>query len=82
MLGPVGSDDFEVWPENWQVVEVFYALTTQWRVSLGWRGKVYQGLDYTAVESVLRMLKVRNRAEVLSGLMVMEGAALKVLNRT
>ena len=43
------------------------------------RGVIYQGLDYTAVESVLRTLKIRDRAEVFNGVRVMEAAALEVL---
>lgn len=64
MLGPAGSDEFEVWPENWPVLEVFSALSTQWRVIAGIGGVIYQGLDYAAAESVLRLLKTRDRREV------------------
>lgn len=42
---------------------------------------VYQGLDYAAVESLLRLLKIPARQEVFNGLQVMEIPALKELNR-
>lgn len=53
-------------------------LSTQWR--LGAMGGV-MGLDYPAVESVLRMLKIKDKAEMLDSLRVMEIAALEEMNR-
>lgn len=61
-------------------MRVFTLLETQWRVISGMAGMVYQGLDYAAVESLLRLLQIKNRAKVFEGLRVMEGAALSVLN--
>jgi len=71
---------FEVYSENWQILELFISLTTQWRMHLGIGGVVFQGLDYIAVESVMRMLKIKAKAEVFNGLQVMEKAAMEILN--
>jgi len=68
---------FEVFEENWPAVEVFLRLATQWR--LGAMGGVF-GLDYTAVEAVLRMLRTDNPREIFDSIQVMEYAALPVLN--
>lgn len=81
MLGNTGADEIPVWPENWQALEVFLACSTQWRYITGYGGVVCQGLDYPAVESILRLLKIDNGCEMLNALQVMEIAALPVLNR-
>lgn len=47
----VAERPFEVWPENWPAWEAFHLCTTQWR-SAPMGGLL--GLDYTAVEIVLR----------------------------
>lgn len=80
MLGPAGTEDFEVWPDNWATVEVFLCCATQWRVVAGMGGLLYQGLDYPAVESVLRLLKIEDVGDIFNGLRVMEKAAGEVLN--
>lgn len=71
---------FEVFPDNWQAVSAFDALSTQWRT--GFSGPT--GLDYNAVPFVLRMLRVP-RAEwpdLFSDLRVMEEEALKMFNES
>ncbi len=62
-------------------MRVFTQLETQWRVVAGMAGMVYQGLDYAAVESLLRLLKIPDRQAMFNGLQVMEQAALKELKR-
>lgn len=45
--GPVEDKDFEVWPDNWQAVIVFSALTTQWFVGMnGPTGLRYEALPF------------------------------------
>lgn len=39
------------------------------------------GLDYSAVESVMRIRRMRGRAALFDGLRVMERAALRELNK-
>lgn len=64
--------DFEVLPENWPVVQAWLRVQTQWRMSFG--GPV--GLDYPAVESVLRRLDPRGWEALFDGVQVMEFAVL------
>lgn len=71
------EEHFEVWPENWEAVQLFLRLSSQWRY--GAMGGVI-GLDYPSVESVMRMLRVKDKATMLDELQVMERAALEVLN--
>lgn len=68
---------FEVLEENWETVELFLRCGTQWRVQEG----VIRGLDYCAVESVARMLKIEDIETVFLGVQIMERAALMILNK-
>jgi len=76
------SQDCLVWEENWQAVSVFLSLRTQWRMHVGMAGAIYQGLDYGAVEAVLRLQRVPRQywPALLDDLLVMEAAALPLLN--
>lgn len=70
-----------MWPENAQAVEVFcYHCATQWRVATGMSVAVL-GLDYAGVWAMLNGLRIRNRRALFEDLVVMERAALGVLNR-
>lgn len=66
-----------MWEENWPVVEMFLRLQTQWRTSMG--GVI--GLDYMAVEWLLRLYEVEDQRSMLEDLQTMEGAALSVINK-
>lgn len=66
-----------MWEENWQVVEMFLRLQTQWRTSMS--GVV--GLDYGAVQWMLRLYEVEDQRSMLEDLQVMEGAALNMMNK-
>jgi hypothetical protein len=71
-------DEFEVWEENWPVVELFLRVQTQWRT--GMSGVV--GLDYTAVAWVLRLIaEEANHRALLEDLQIMEGAVLAYIAR-
>ncbi len=63
--------------ENWAVVEMFLRLQTQWRTSMS--GVL--GLDYVAVEWMLRLYGVEDQRSMLEDLQVMEGAALTLINK-
>lgn len=77
--------DFSVYPENWQAVQVFLAMSTQWRTvafsSVGGARLIQTGIDYTALEPVLRLLgvKPKRRAALFQKLRIMEEAALDAL---
>jgi hypothetical protein len=66
-----------VFEENWAVVEMFLRLQTQWRMSMS--GVL--GLDYVAVEWMLRLYGVEDQRSMLEDLQVMEGAALTLINK-
>lgn len=71
------AEDFEVFPENWPVVDLFLRLQTQWRFTgMG----VAAGLDYTAVDVVMRRLRIEDLdGSIFAGLQVMEVAALNAV---
>ncbi len=74
----------EVWPANWTAVQVFCACATQWRWLAGMAGAIRLGLDYPAVEAVLRMRRVppRERPDVLARVQTLEIEALRVWGRS
>lgn len=72
------EEDFAVYPENWEAVQLFLKLGTQWRV--GAMGGFF-GLDYSSVESTMRICRVRKKRKVFEQLRIMEVAALPVLNK-
>lgn len=69
-------DNFEVWEENWQALEIFAQCQTQWRTSMS--GLV--GLDYTAVAWVLRLNQVEDELLTLQKLQIVEATVLKLMN--
>ena len=70
------SDDFEVWEENWPVLEMFLRCQTQWRTTMS--GVL--GLDYAAVAWVLKLYEVEDQRSMLEDLQVMEAAAMVTIN--
>jgi hypothetical protein len=74
-----------VYEENWDAVQVFSALSTQWRMSafsgFGVARLVHTGIDYGAIEPVYRLLGIAraSRAAIFQQLRVMEEAALDAL---
>jgi hypothetical protein len=74
-----------VYPENWPAVQVFLALATQWRVvamsTMTTARLIQTGLDYTAIEPVMRLfgVKPKRRAAIFQKVRAMEAAALDVL---
>lgn len=69
-------EDFEVFEENWLVVEMFLRVQTQWRTTMN--GLL--GLDYGAVAWLLRLYEVEDPRALLEDLQVMEAAALLSIN--
>ena len=70
------NDDFEVWEENWPVLEMFLRCQTQWRTTMS--GVL--GLDYAAVAWVLKLYEVEDQRSMLEDLQVMEAAAMVTIN--
>jgi hypothetical protein len=72
------GDAFEVWDCNWQSLECFLALETQWNTSAGNGVMVKTGLNYPAVDVVMRRMNAKRR--VFADLRHMERAALIIFN--
>jgi len=70
------SENFEVWEENWPVVEMFMRVQTQWRTTMN--GVL--GLDYAAVAWQFMMYEVKDQRALLEGLQIMEAAAMLTIN--
>jgi hypothetical protein len=70
----MGSDEFEVWPDNWQALDVFMSMGTQWRTGVAGA----TGLDYGVLPDVMRLRGVpkSDRPEVFDWIRLMEGEAL------
>ncbi|WP_198116934.1 DUF1799 domain-containing protein [Massilia rhizosphaerae] len=73
--------DFEVWPENWLIVEVFMAMSDQWIWTGGMESR-RAGLNLCALPVVYEGLAIsrKQRPEVFQGLQVMASAALGVMH--
>lgn len=70
-------EHFEVWPENWDAIDMWLRVQTQWRTSTG--GAI--GLDYSVLAWFFKMYAVEDQRALLEDLQIMEGAALAVMNR-
>jgi hypothetical protein len=69
-------EHFEVWEENWTVVQMFLRCQTQWRTTMN--GVL--GLDYGAVAWLFKMYAVKDPRELLEDLQIMEAAAMLTIN--
>ena len=73
---------FEVWPENDLSLGVFLTCSTQLRYRTVGQGSIVSGLDYTAVETVLRPRKVCEKSRIFDDVRHMEMAMLEQINET
>lgn len=76
---PATPAHYEVWPENWEAVLAFIACGTQWR-RLAVAPYRLAGLDYAALEAVLRLRRVKDRRDVFERVRVLEQAVLQQQN--
>ena len=69
----------EVWPDNAMSVNVFIAMSTQWRV--GMSGPT--GLDYNALPSVMKLVGVpkKSRASVFDDVRTLEDSAMETMKK-
>ncbi|MDE2595951.1 MAG: DUF1799 domain-containing protein [Sphingomonadales bacterium] len=79
------DDDFDVWPENWEPLQAFLQVSTQWRVASRGGGmepvQVYWiGLDYAAVAAFFSGAGISAGPDIWQGLRVIEAAARNRLN--
>lgn len=70
------QEDFEVWDENWEAMMMFLRMQTQWNVSMN--GLV--GLNYQALETLIRLYKIEEPLELFEKVQVIERAALVKMN--
>lgn len=68
------AEPYVVWPENWPVLQLFLRLSGEWRRTT--RNRVHS-LPVQAVESAIRLMGLRPRAQVYEQLHEMELAALE-----
>jgi len=75
------SPEIEVWPDNAQSLNVFIAMSTQWRRA-GQSG-IAVGLDYSVLPEIWRLTKTPRdqRSEIFENLRVMEDAALTQMGK-
>ena len=75
--------DFELPPELWRAWEVFTACERNWRVLIGIGLAHYDGIDASAMQSVMHMLSVKpkHRRNVFWMVRVLEDEARKFLNQ-
>lgn len=76
-------EHFEVFEENWETVEIFLELGSQWRVIAGMGGVIHQGIDMPSLESLFRIRGVpqENQHSLFKDILKMQTAASDVLNR-
>ncbi len=67
----------EIWPDNIIAVNVFVAMSTQWRTGVSGA----TGLDYGVLPHVMRLVGVgvKDRAAVFDEIRLMEDAALEMM---
>jgi hypothetical protein len=64
-------DELEIYPENWQAVQLFSSCQTQWRTSMAG----ITGMDYNAVKIVMDSMDIEDK-EVFRKLQIIEFSAL------
>jgi hypothetical protein len=73
-----------VWPEHQEIVEAFFASSTQWRVvaqsTMESSRLVYLSLDYAAAKVAIDASGIAITADLMRGLRIMERAARQALN--
>lgn len=67
----------QVWPENLPTVNLFIAMSTQWRIG----GVGPTGLDYGPLAAVMELVEIeaKDRPDAFDGLRIMESEALKIM---
>jgi hypothetical protein len=74
----LNPEDYGVWEENWDAVDLFLRCQTQWRTGPG--GVI--GLDYSALLAVasLCLPASAEKQTILEEVQIMEGRALELFN--
>ena len=72
------EDDFLVFEENWDAIDLFLKVQTQWRV--GSLGNLF-GLCYADVISIGRLYETPNLSEVFKDIQLLEITVMGLLNK-
>jgi len=67
--------NFEVWPEHWDVLVMFLRVQTQWRATSS--GVV--GLDYGVVLQLASLQQIADPVALLDDLQIMESRAVELI---
>lgn len=73
-------EEFAIWKDNVAALELFLSCRSQWRILSGFDRVVYLGLDYPAVDVVMKNRRVKDKVAMFADIQAMEWAALEVLN--
>ena len=68
-----------MWPEHVPAVSLFVAAETQWRTAAIGPRLQRTGLDYGAIEVLMRAYKIKRSPEVWNDLRLLEGFALEAM---
>lgn len=76
------DEEFLVEPDNHQLVDLWLAMDSQWRLAIGFAGCCWQAPEHVNAWSALKAMgvKKRNRQGLFRALCDMEQEALQVLN--
>lgn len=78
---PQPQTAFDVMAQNRETVLAWLDVETQWRVATGFNQIIWLGLDYNAVDVVLRRRGLAQPDDVFSDLILMEAEALAVFRK-
>lgn len=72
------DEALQVWNDNWDSLTAFLAVETQWRVAATAGRLIWIGIDYNALDVVMRRLKLPENT--FEDVMIMEAEALAVFS--
>lgn len=77
------AEDYELGPELWPAWQVFTACWNQWRITVGFADLRYEGIEYPALESVIRLHGIprKKQRDVFWAVQVMENEAKPLRNK-
>lgn len=79
---PAVAEAFEVMAQNVDCFRIWLACETQWRAIAGMGPIIWLGLDYSAVDVVLRRSSAERQDEIFADLRLMEDVALSTFRET
>ena len=68
----------EIWQDNLDAFRLFKVMCTQWRTSMAG----VTGLDYNCIPWVMKVNNIPENERIFNDLQIMEGEALKLMNKS